>query len=356
MSRDESDARRRSGQQVGGLTSVTAAKFTQPMQRTSEGWRQSDQGTRVSIQAERDDMRAVSGSARRSPRGSGRSVAAAVVAVACTAADSPPTDAWAELEQVDRGSEIKAGVDQEPTFIPGKPSGDQHTASKVTGSGDGASQDCPVKPIGPLEEIQAAVAAARAQAGARRQLSDVRRAGRPSGGHRNRGHRLVPLQRRVRRDQDGRALPRPSTAPLLVCARGRARRGRRRPGHRRGPAAGHPRRGRPPPAVADRADRARRRGSQRLRLRQQPHVLLGRPDAGPVGAGVGHGSRGRHLRHRAGRARSTSSSIPATGTLRSPAPGRARSSTQRPTTRTSRAARTPTSTRRRWRPTGRRSR
>jgi hypothetical protein len=39
-----------SGQQVGGLSSVTAAKVREPMQRTRDGWRQSDQGTRVSIQ------------------------------------------------------------------------------------------------------------------------------------------------------------------------------------------------------------------------------------------------------------------------------------------------------------------
>jgi hypothetical protein len=38
-----------SGQTVGGLSDVTAAKIRQPMERTAEGWRQSDQGTRVSI-------------------------------------------------------------------------------------------------------------------------------------------------------------------------------------------------------------------------------------------------------------------------------------------------------------------
>ena len=38
------------GQKVGGTSAVTAAKFTQPMQRTTDGWRQSDEGTRVSIQ------------------------------------------------------------------------------------------------------------------------------------------------------------------------------------------------------------------------------------------------------------------------------------------------------------------
>jgi hypothetical protein len=38
-----------SGQTVGGLNDVTAAKVRQPMERAAEGWRQSDQGTRVSI-------------------------------------------------------------------------------------------------------------------------------------------------------------------------------------------------------------------------------------------------------------------------------------------------------------------
>jgi hypothetical protein len=77
-------------------------------------------------------------------------------------ADPPQPDKWTQLTEIDGGKGFAAGVDQAAAFRPGSSSGSQDKPGAVAGRGDGAGPRCPAQPVGPIAQIQKAVAAARA--------------------------------------------------------------------------------------------------------------------------------------------------------------------------------------------------